>query len=186
AAYAYEDLHDTEHAVEALKKGILLEPNNVNLYLDFANISAAHQSFQVGINAVNDGIALLPTAARLYFARGVLYVQLADYDKAQADFEKAYELDPSQSLTAAAQSMAAQQANDPERALASVQTNLKRKPDDPILLYLQADILSQKGIEPGTPQFQLAMRSVKRAVALRPTLGPARGVLAKLYLQTGE
>jgi tetratricopeptide (TPR) repeat protein len=30
------------------------------------------------------------------------------------------------------------------------------------------------------------MRSAKKAVALRPTLGPARGVLAKLYLQEGQ
>ena len=46
--------------------------------------------------------------------------------------------------------------------------------------------LRRRGAEPGSPEFQTAMRSAKKAVALRPTLGPARGVLAKLYLQAGQ
>jgi len=186
ASAAYEDAHDTEKAVESLRQAIFLDPQNVNFYLDFAAISATHQSFQVGINVVNDGIGLQPKAAPLYFARGVLYVQLAEYDKAQADFEKAYELDPTQSLSVAAQGLAAVQQNDLSHALADVQEKLAQRPADPILLYLQADVLSQQGAAPGSPEFQTAMRSAKKAVALRPTLGPARSVLAKLYLQAGQ
>jgi Flp pilus assembly protein TadD len=51
---------------------------------------------------------------------------------------------------------------------------------------LQADILTQRGAEPGSADFQTAMHSAKKAVALRPTLGPPRSVLAKLYLQSGQ
>ena len=160
---AYEDAHDTAKAVDAAAPGHLARPaERVNLYLDFAAISAAHQSFQVGINVVNEGIGLQPKAAPLYFARGVLYVQLAEYDKAQADFETAYDLDPNQSLSAAAQGLAAVQQNDLDHALAGVQEKLARKPNDPILLYLQADVLAQKGAEPGTPEFQTAMRSAEK------------------------
>jgi tetratricopeptide (TPR) repeat protein len=186
AANAYEAIKDTPQAVNLLRQAILLDPGNVNLYLDFANLSFAHDSAQVGINVVSDGIAMQPKAAPLYFARGVLYVQLADYEKGQADFEKAYELDPSQSLSAAAQGLAAAQENDLDRALAKIQASLARKPNDAILLYLQADILAQKGAEPGSPEFQKAMHSAKQAVALKPTLGAARGVLATLYLQAGQ
>jgi len=186
ASAAYEDAKDTDRAVSALRQAILIDPRNVNFYLDFANLSSVHQSFQVGIDVVNDGIGLLPKAAPLYFARGVLYTELAQYDKAEGDFQTAYELDPSQSLTAAAQGLAAVQANDLDRALTSVQAKLAHRPNDPILLYLQADILVDKGAEPGTPEFQLAMRSAKKAVLLQPELGPARSVLAKLYLRTED
>ena len=186
ASAAYEGAHDTEKAVDALRQAILIDPRNVNLYVDFAALSSTHQSFQVGINVVDDGIALQPKAAPLYFARGVLYVQLAEYDKAQADFEQAYDLAPSQSLSIAAQGLAAVQQNDLEHALSGVQEKLTRKPDDPILLYLQADILLQRGAEPGSPEFQTAMRSAKKAIELRPTLGSARSILAKLYLKTGQ
>jgi tetratricopeptide (TPR) repeat protein len=186
ASVAYENAHLTEKAVSALRQAILLDAQNVNLYVDFAVLSAAHQSFQVGIDVVNDGINLLPSAAPLYFARGVLYVQLAQYEKAQADFDEAYKLDPSQSLSIAAQSLSAVQNNDLSSAFAGVEEKLARKPDDPLLLYMQADILIEQGAEPGSPEFAKAMRSAKKAVELRPNLGPARGVLAKLYLQSGQ
>jgi Flp pilus assembly protein TadD len=186
AASAYEDAGDTAQAVSTLRQAILLEPRNPNLYVDFANIAFAHQSFQVGIDVVSDGIGLQPKAAPLYVARGVLYVQLADFDKAEADFEKANELDPSQSLSAAAQGLTAVEANDLDRALATVQKRLAGKPDDPLLLYVKADILAQKGVDPGTADFKTAVSSAQRAVALRPSLAPAHAVLAKLYLQAGQ
>ena len=186
AASAYEDAGDTANAVSTLRQAILLDPRNPNLYVDFASIAFAHQSFQVGIDVVTEGIGLQPQAAPLYVARGVLYVQLAEYDKAEDDFEKATKLDPSQSLSSAAQGLAAVEANDLDRALATVQRQLARKPDDPLLLYVRADILAQKGAEPGTPEFRTAMSSARKAVALKPSLTPARGVLAKLYLQAGQ
>ncbi len=182
ASSAEEDLHETDQAVSSLRQAILLNPHDVHLYVDFAALAATHQSFQVGIDAVNDGIHLEPMAAPLYFARGMLYVQIAQYDKAEQDFEKAYTLDPSQSLSVAAQGLAAVQQNDLGHALVEVRHNLARKPNDPVLLYLQADILIQQGPAPGSPEFQTAINSAKRAVSLRPALGPAREVLAKLYL----
>jgi len=186
ASSAYEQAGDTAHAVSTLRQAILQDPKNANLYVDFATIAFAHQSFQVGIDVVNDGIGLQPQVAALFVARGVLYVQLGDFERAEADFEKANTLDPTQSLSAAAQGLAAVEANDLDRALATVRTRLAKKPDDPLLLYVQADILAQKGVEPGTPEFKSAVASAQRAVALRPSLAPARGVLAKLYLQNGQ
>lgn len=186
AATAYEDSKDTPQAVASLRQAILLDPHNANLYVDFANISSAHDSFQVGIDVVSDGIVQLPKAAPLYLARGVLYVQLAQYDKAEDDFEKAHELDPAQSLSSAAQGLLAAQENDMDRALATVQAKLAQRPKDAVLLYLRADFLSQKGVEPGTPDFQLAMRSAQQAVSLQPNLSGVRTVLAKLYLQAGN
>jgi tetratricopeptide (TPR) repeat protein len=186
SATAYEDAGDTDKSVATLREAILRDPQNAVLYVDFANLSASHDSAQVGINVVSDGIAQLPNAAQLYLARGVLYVQIADYENAEADLEKAYELDPSQSLTAAAQGLLAVQQNDLDRALADVRKKLKRKPNDPLLLYLQADVLAQKGAEPGTEDFKVALQSAKKAVTLRPGLGAGHAVLAKLYLQSGE
>jgi tetratricopeptide (TPR) repeat protein len=186
ASSAYEDVGDTPNAVSTLRQAILLDPRDVSLYLDFANISFAHESFQVGIDVINEGLVLQPQAPQLYLARGVLYVQLAQYDQAEADFEKAQQLDPNESLSTAAEGLAAVQANELDHALASVRSKLARKPNDPLLLYLQADVLAQKGAEPGSPEFQLAMRSARKAVLLQPSLAAARGVLAKLYMDAGQ
>jgi tetratricopeptide (TPR) repeat protein len=113
----------------------------------------------------------------------VLYVQMADYDRAEADFAKASQLDPNQALSDAAQGLTAVQENDLDRALATIDAKLARKPNDAYLLYLRADILAQKGSDPGTPEFTSAMAAAEKAVALQPSLAPAHGVLAKLQLQ---
>jgi tetratricopeptide (TPR) repeat protein len=186
ASRAHENNKDTDKAVNLLRQAILTDPQNVNLYLDFANLSYAHDSFQVGVDVIGDGLALQPKAASLYFARGVLLVQLAQYDKAEVDFQRAYELDPNQSLSSAAQGLAAAQKNDYDSALAKVKASLARKPNDAFMLYLQADILAAKNIDPGTPDFELAVRSARKAVELKPTLAPARSVLAKLDLEAGK
>lgn len=186
ASKAYEESGDTPNAVVFIRQAILLDPKNVSLYVDFATICFNHESFQVGIDVISEGLQLQPKSDDLYVARGVLYVQVAQYDKAEADFEKAYELNPHQSLSTAAQGLAAVQANDLDHALVSVQEKLKRKPNDPLLLYLQADVLSQKGVDPGTPDFNLALHSAQRSIALQPTLAASRAVLAKLYMEKGD
>jgi len=124
AASAYEADGNTPEAVRLLRQAILSDPHNINLYLDFANVSMDHQSFQVGVDMINAGLRAEPKAAALYVARGVLYVQLAQYDKAEADFETADSLDPRQSVGSAAEGLAAVQENDPARALATVRSKL--------------------------------------------------------------
>ena len=188
AAAAYEANKDTPAAVKILRSAIVRDPRNVALYVDFANVAMTHQSFQTGIEMLNAGLNLQPTAAELYLARGVLYVQLADYEKAEADFERAEQLDPHLSMSAAAQGMVAEEKNqnDPDRALATVRTRLAKKSGDPFLWYLQAAILSQKAPPPGSPEFLQAIQSGRKAVALQPSLSAAHDVLGKLYLQAGQ
>ena len=186
AASAHEAAHDTAAAVSTLRQAILLDPHNVDLYVDFALLSMDHRSYQVGIDMVNVGLKEEPNAAALYVARGVLYAQLAQYDEAESDFEKSEQLSPNQQLGTLAQGLEEAQAKDPERALNTVRVKLAAKPNDPFLLYLQANLLAQSAPEPASHDFQIAMRSAKRAVALQPDLVAARDVLAKLYLQAGQ
>ncbi len=186
AASAYEASGDTPQAVRLLRQAIVSDPRNVDLYLDFANISLDHQSFQVGIAMLNSGLAAQPNAAPLYVARGVLYVQLAQYDQAEADFDQADALDPRHAIGSAALGLEAVQKNDPDQALATVRSKLARRPNDAYLLYLQADILNQKGPDVGSTEFQSALRSAKKAVFLQPGLAPAHNLLAKLFLQAGQ
>ena len=188
AAAIYEANKDTPNAVKILRDAIVKDPLQTALYVDFAQIAMDHQSFETGVEMLNAGLKIQPAAAQLYLARGVLYVQLADYEKAQADFDKAEQLDPKQGMSAAAQGMLAeeQNQNDPDRALATVRAKLAKQPDDAFLWYLQAAIMSQKSPEPGSPEFEQGLDSAKRAVTLQPSLTAAHNVLAKYYLDSGQ
>ena len=188
AAAIYEANKDTPNAVKILRDAIVKDPLQTALYVDFTEIAMDHQSFQTGVDMINAGLKLQPGAAQLYVARGVLYVQLADYEKAGADFEKAEELDPKEGMSAAAQSMLAeeQNQNDPAQALATIRAKLVKQPGEAFLWYLQAAILSQKSAEPGSTEFQQGLDSAKRAVTLQPSLTAAHNVLAKYYLDSGQ
>ena len=188
ASAAYEANGDTPNAVKVLRDAIVKDPRKVALYVDFANLAMNHQSFEGGVEMMNAGLKLQPEAAALYLARGVLYVQLANYEQAEADFEKAEQLDPKESLSAAAQGMVAEEKNqnDPERALATVRAKLKTNPKDAFLWYLQAAILSQKAPQPGSAEFQEGLSSAKKATSLEPSLTAAHNVLAKFYMESGQ
>ncbi len=186
AAAAYESDNNTPEAVRILRQAILSAPHNVDLYVDFATLSLDHQSFQVGVDMIDAGLEAEPKAAALFVARGILYVQLAQYDKAEADFEKADVLDPRQSFGSAAEGLAALQKDDPARALITVRKKLAQKPNDPFLLDSEAELLAESGPEPGSAAFRQAVNSAQKAIALRPSLGTARDLLARLYLQSGQ
>jgi tetratricopeptide (TPR) repeat protein len=143
ASSAYEAMNDTPDAVRVLRQAIVNNPRDVDLYVDFADLSMEHQSFQVGIDVINSGLRIQPASAPLYVARGVLFVQLAKFDEAEADFENANSLDPKTSLGAVAQGLVAIESSDPDRALGTVRAKLAKKPNDPSLLYLEADILGK-------------------------------------------
>jgi tetratricopeptide (TPR) repeat protein len=188
ASAIYEANKDTPNAVKILRDAIVKDPFQTGLYIDFAELAMDHQSFQTGVEMMNAGLKLQPGAAQLYMARGVLYVQLADYDKAESDFERAEQLDPAPGMSAAAQGMLAEEQNqsDPDQALATVRAKLAKNPGDAFLWYLQAAILSKKSAEPGSAEFKQGLESAKRSVSLQPSLTAAHNVLAKYYLDAGE
>jgi tetratricopeptide (TPR) repeat protein len=183
---AHEALGETPQAVAVLRQAVLLDPRNVNFYLDFASLSFTHQSFEVGIDMTDAGLTQMPDSAALYLARGVLYVQLADYAKADADFDKAERLDPGRTLGSAARGLSQIQQNNPDQALITVRSQVKVNPNDEFLHYVLAELLSRQGAQPGSPEFQQALDAAREAVRLKPDFVLARDVLSRLYLQAGE
>ncbi len=188
AASAFEADGNTPQAVKVLRDAIVKDPRGVPLYVDFANIAFTHQSFQAGVEMLNSGLKLQPDAASLYMARGVLYVQLGDFEKAEADFGKAEQLDPNHSAAGIAQGLVAEEKHqdDPAQALAVVRSKLAKNPNDAFLHYLEAAIIQQTAPAPGSPEFAHGMQSAKQAVRLQPSLANAHDVLANFYLQAGQ
>jgi tetratricopeptide (TPR) repeat protein len=186
ASQAYEDLDDTPHAVKLLRQAIILAPQNPSYYLDFATLSFNHSSYQVGVDVLNAGLAQLPKDASLYAARGILYIQMADFDKGEADLETAERLDPKQTFSSDAEGLGELQAHDPEEALAAVRTRLKSHPNDAFLHFLLAQILIQKGAAVGSADFAEAVRAAERAEQLNPELVTARDLLGDLFLKSGQ
>ena len=186
ASAAYEEIGDTPHAVDLLRQAILANPRRAKYYVDFASLSYKHESYQVGVDMINAGVRVLPNAAPLYIARGVLYIQMGQFENGQADFERANRLDPSQASGAVAEGLAQLQQANLDQALATVTSQLKTHPDDPFLQYLKAQVLTQKGAVAGSEEFGQAVTAATAAVRLKPDFVLARDLLGNLYLQSGQ
>jgi tetratricopeptide (TPR) repeat protein len=186
ASAAYEETGDTPRAVNLLRQAIVASPRKVKYYVDFAALSYKHESFQVGVEMIDAGLTQLPKAAPLYIARGILFIQMGQLEKGQADFEAANRLDPGQASAAVAEGLAQLQASNLDQALKTVETELKAHPNDAFLHYLKAEIISQGGPAVGSPEFNDAVKAASRAVQLQPDFPLARNLLGNLYLQSGQ
>lgn len=174
----------TPEAVQLLRKAILANPKNQENYLRFAQLSFTHNSFQVGIDMLNAGLAQLPEASRLYLERGVLEVQLSLFDSAISDFQKAHQLDPQLSLAIDAMGILQSQQHNADAALQSLRHEAEQHPQDSLLQYLYAEALSQASSEPDA--LQKAIAAAEESVKIEPGYQPAHDLLAVLYLRADK
>jgi tetratricopeptide (TPR) repeat protein len=186
ASAAYEEIGDTPKAVDLLRQAIVANPKKAKYYVDFAALSFKHDSFQVGVDMINAGVKQLPGDPSLYIARGILFIQLGQFENGQADFEMANRIDPRQASASVAEGLAQLQQSNLDQALTTVDAQLKIHPQDSFLHYLKAEILSQKGASADMPEFRQAVDAAAEAIRLKPDFVLARDVLGGLYLKSGQ
>lgn len=179
-----EDAGDTPLAVKLLRSAIVASPKNLDNYLEFAQISFNHHSFQVGIDVVNAGVTQLPNAAPLYVARGILEVQMSQTERAIADFEKAHKLQPQLSLAMDAMGIMESQKFKQKAAMTLFREQSRLHPKDGLMQYLYAEALSQDTSDPDATQN--AIKVAERSVSADPGYGPARDLLALLWLRAKQ
>jgi tetratricopeptide (TPR) repeat protein len=190
AADAYEASGDTPKAVALQRQAIVLDPKNAGYYTSFAAICLNHDSFQAGVDMIDAGLKYIPNDPSLYLSRGLLYAQLAQYDKAEADFKTAEKLDARQSISAYALDLAELQQNNSESALAQIRAQLKLHPESALLHYLLAKQLSSQmsnsTTEANSTVSDEALQSALQAVQLKPDMTEARDLLASMYTDSAQ
>ena len=114
-------------------------------------------------------------------------MQLAQYDKAEADFEKADALDPRQSVGSAAEGSGRGAAKRSRTRTFDRASEIGQETQRSHFFFIcRREILTQRGPDPGSAEFRQAVESARKAISLRPSLATARDILAKLYLQAGQ
>jgi tetratricopeptide (TPR) repeat protein len=186
ASEADEAVGDTPNAVSLLRQAIVIEPANADFYARFASLCINHDSDQVGIDMLNAGLQRIADDPSLYVARGLLYSELAQYDKAEADFQTAERLNPAMGLSGLALGLAEVQSGHPDHALATIRSQLRRHPDDPSLHLLLAKVLMDQGPAVDSPELKEALSEALKALQLKPDLVAGRDLLAGIYIKSGQ
>jgi tetratricopeptide (TPR) repeat protein len=186
ASQAYEGTGDTPKAVALERQAIVLNPTDPSNYVSFAVLCLNHDSYQVGIDMLNAGLKHVPDSSSLYLSRGVLYVQLGEFDEAEADIKMAEQLNSTQVVGAYAADLAVLQKNDPAKALVQVRAQLKAHPESPLLRLLLAQLLVNQTPEPQSPAFKEAMQDALMAAQGKPDLVDAHNLLASMYMSLNQ
>ncbi len=186
AAEAYEGSGDTPKAVSYLRQAIVLNPKNPSYYTAFALLCFDHESYEVGLDVLTVGLQQISGDSALYVSRGLLYAQLAQYDKAEADFKMAESIDSKQSLSSYAMDLTDVEKEHPELALAKVRAQLKVHPDSARHHYLLAKLLEKDASAGNDQSSKEAIAAALTAIKLKPSFLEARDLLASLYLSVGQ
>jgi tetratricopeptide (TPR) repeat protein len=193
ASQAYEAMGDTPRAVTFLRQAIVLNPADADNYIEFATLCLDHDSFQIGIDMMNAGLARIPDNPSLYISRGLLYGQLAEFDKAEADFNTAERLDEKQSISLYAKDIVQFQRgmsdsthSDKALSISEIRAQLKAHPDSALLHFLLAKLLVDQKPDSGPAVPREAMGSALLAVKLKPDLVKARDLLASMYMSSDQ
>ena len=193
ASQAYEAVGNTPQAVSLLHQAIVLNPANADYYVAFATLCLDHDSFQLGIDMMNAGLARIPNNPSLYISRGLLYGQLAEFDKAEADFNTAERLDEKQSVSLYAKDivefqrdMSDKTHSDKALSISEIRAQLRAHPDSALLHFLLAKLLVDQKPDSGPAVSGEAMGSALLAVKLKPDLVQARDLLASMYMSSGQ
>src|SRR5215469_3159158 len=186
AAGACESLFDTPRAVDLLRRGITAYPQSPQFYIAFADLSLTHGSYHVGIDLVSAGIARLPDEASLRLARGILYLEMGEYDKSAQDFDLAEKLDSALPLGSAARALAKLDLHQPTEAERLARAQLANHPDDPDLNYVLAESIRNQGPPAGSEELKEAELAAERATRLQPKFAGARLLLSRLYMESGK
>jgi predicted O-linked N-acetylglucosamine transferase (SPINDLY family) len=85
-----------EEADQDFGRALSLNPRQMAAVLGKALVNVDLRNYEIALTHMNAALATLPTAADVLAQRGRLYMQMAELDKAEADFDAAIRNDPRQ------------------------------------------------------------------------------------------
>ena len=91
---AYIEKGDSVNALKTLQEGFEKYPNDLNMIVDLVNYYIIAQKVEDALKYLNIAKEKEPNNPSFYFAEGTLYEKLNDFEKAEAAYRKATEIDP--------------------------------------------------------------------------------------------
>jgi tetratricopeptide (TPR) repeat protein len=185
AARALDRMDRTEEAEAAFEEAIARDPDDVQRYISYGDMLRGRDRFAEAAAMYSQAIDRLgtPVAAdwSLYYFRGISYERVGEWEKAEADFREALELEPDQPdvLNYLGYSWIDMGMNLDE-AMAMIRKAVEERPNDGYIV----DSLGWAHYRLG--QYEEAVVELERAVALRPNDPVINDHLGDAYWKMGR
>ena len=175
----------TDDAVALLKRLLEKRPDDGQIAQTIASIESARKSYEASIPYYDRAIASVKDPEKknwgLFYARGISFERTKQWDKAEADFKKALELNPEEAsvLNYLGYSWLDQNINVPQ-AFEYIKKAVNLRPNDGYIIdslgwgyYVQKD-------------YEQAVKNLDRAVELRPEDPTLNDHLGDVYWRLGR
>lgn len=181
-AQAYIGNGQPDAALEALQGAARKNPRDEKLYLYIADACMAYQDYDLGVKAMDLGLAQLPKSASLHYEKAVFLSLLDEYDVAKREFDEAHQFAPDKAIGYVAIAHKDMLGGDISGAVGVAREGVRAGRSDYLLLTFLGQALLRSGAVPGSPEFAEARAAVEKAVAERPNYADSQLTLAKVYL----
>lgn len=160
------DRHDA--AAEALRAAAAARPDNADAHLALADLLRRREQWGASAEAATRGLDIERAAGRddwtIYYQRGIAYERDGQWDKAEADFLKALELEPDQPLVLNYLGYSwVEMRRNMDEARAMIEKAVELRPEDGYITDSLGWVLYRMGDYDG------AVEWLERAVELEPT-----------------
>jgi tetratricopeptide (TPR) repeat protein len=166
-------------AEAAFTEGIARFPKEDDNYLDRAALAVKDQDYATAGNVLAAGLQQIPKSYKLFLTRGVVYSLQGNLTKAQADYESAVALAPTEANPYIGLGICLMDQNQYAAAADSLRGAIQKRLEDVKLDYFLVDALFRQGLTASSPQYQEALDTVEASIKLNPTFPFS-------YLQRGK
>ncbi|QHQ37022.1 tetratricopeptide repeat protein [Algicella marina] len=166
-ADALRDSDRADLAIEVLSKLAREEPDELTVITALGDLQRTSENFEAAAEAYTTAINLLediaPSHWVVFYSRGISFERSGEWDKAEADFRKALELQPDQPLVLNYLGYSlVELPRDLEEAQAMIEKAVEQRPDDGYITDSLGWVLYRVG------KFEEAVPHMERAVELEP------------------
>lgn len=166
-------------AEDAFKTGIDRFPKEVDNYLNSATLAAKDQDYVTAGNVLTAGLQQIPGDYKLFLNRGVVYSLEGNLQKAQADYERAIALAPTEPAPYVGLGICFMDQNQYSSAADVLRKAIHQGLVDVKLNYFLVDALFRQGLTASSPQYQEALTTTEASIKLNPEFPYS-------YLQRGK
>ena len=176
--------HRDEEAITLLEQLAAARPDRFEPYYELGNLHRGAERFEQAAEAYEEAVARLGperTPWTLFYFRGIAYERTGQWEKAEADFNRALELEPEQPyvLNYLAYSWIEQERN-LEEARKMLERAVSALPDDGYIVDSLGWVYYRLG------RYGKAVESLEKAVALKPQDPVINDHLGDAYWRTGR
>jgi tetratricopeptide (TPR) repeat protein len=161
-ASGYGKLDRVQDALDAYREACEAAPTSPEYYIDLVFFAMEHSSDGAALKVLDTAIERMPRSSELLTVRGSIYSFIGEPGKAEQDFKRAEEVDPTSGYGVVGRSLSVRDQGKSSEAETELREELKKHPDDIEAEYFLAQIMMNDDTASNYAEARSLLEAVQR------------------------